>query len=420
VINENSKSFKNNISEEKESNLLSSSSNYVMEPFKENNKENILPNLLLPEEQKTNDLKLVDRFKEKENVTVQGSQNFKEAQIELSDCLDKLTLHKDLIEETFYNNLISKERFEIDPWKFLNNSNVVIRYNDSIYPVIAAIPLIISILAFNQEPSEEVMKSLLKNQEGGGFFNFFRSKKTDKEIIKIDRKKKSAKSFSSDNNANSGNVSPLKTTDEIIKTHILKEENENGLNIQNPPAPVILERKISVLKPKRTKTPSSDILKRLNLREGRNTISFTVSSRFQGEHTISSEIYLWNYDSKIIISDVDGTITRSDILGHILPMFGNDWSQNGVAELFSNIEKNGYKFLYLTARALCQSYTTQQYLKTLKQSKKRNNRQNEIYLPNGPILMSSDGLVSSFTREVLDKKPEVKLLNNSYNDSFTI
>ena len=404
---------------EVENNMLSSNSNYVMEPMKDVEKTQVIkePEKVNSNKSMTGSLINKDKDKDKDsnnaldNVENKSNNNNFLSQIELSNCLDKLLKNKDLTEEIFYDNTINKEEFYKDPWKILNNQNVVIRYNDSIYTVKAAIPLIVSILAFNQEPPEEVMKSLLKNQEGG-FFSFFSSKKNDNEIIKIDLKKKRPHSLSEYNGDTTGNNSPksefMKSDlDEMIKIHI-KNENEiietastQIISTNNNYSLKSLKKRNSV-KPKRTKTPSSDLLKRLNLKEGKNTISFTVTSRFQGEHTIGSEIYLWNHDSKIIISDVDGTITRSDILGHIFPIFGKDWSHTGVTELYSNIEKNGYKFLYLTARALCQSYTTQNYLKTLKQ--------NNINLPNGPILMSSDGLVSSFKREVIDKQPQVKFI----------
>ena len=48
----------------------------------------------------------------------------------------------------------------------------------------------------------------------------------------------------------------------------------------------------------------------------------------------------------------DGTITKSDVLGHILPIIGRDWAQSGVAQLFTQIQDNGYKMLYLSARAI--------------------------------------------------------------------
>jgi len=39
---------------------------------------------------------------------------------------------------------------------------------------------------------------------------------------------------------------------------------------------------------------------------------------------------LWNHTVKIVITDVDGTITKSDVLGMFLPIFGKDWSHKGV------------------------------------------------------------------------------------------
>jgi hypothetical protein len=51
---------------------------------------------------------------------------------------------------------------------------------------------------------------------------------------------------------------------------------------------------------------------------------------------------------RLLISDVDGTITRSDLLGHVLPAMGVDWSHAGITELFCNIVGNGYQ-----ARARC-------------------------------------------------------------------
>jgi len=69
-------------------------------------------------------------------------------------------------------------------------------------------------------------------------------------------------------------------------------------------------------------------------------------------------VFLWDYTTKIVISDVDGTITKSDVLGHVLPRFGNDWSHDGVADLFNKITDRGYQILYLSARAIGQADLT--------------------------------------------------------------
>jgi len=63
-----------------------------------------------------------------------------------------------------------------------------------------------------------------------------------------------------------------------------------------------------------------------------------------------------------VISDIDGTITKSDVLGHVLPFLGRDWSHPGVVSLYNNIENRGYKFLYLSSRPIGQAKYTKEYL----------------------------------------------------------
>lgn len=108
-------------------------------------------------------------------------------------------------------------------------------------------------------------------------------------------------------------------------------------------------------------------------------------------------IYLWRWDSKVVISDVDGTITRSDVLGQFMPLVGMDWSQIGVAHLFSAIKENGYHLLFLSARAISQAYLTRQFLFNL--------MQNGVGLPEGPVLTSPDGIFPSLFREVVRRAP---------------
>ena len=41
---------------------------------------------------------------------------------------------------------------------------------------------------------------------------------------------------------------------------------------------------------------------------------------------------------QVVVSDVDGTITKSDILGHIMYYVGRDWTHLGVANLYTSIK----------------------------------------------------------------------------------
>ncbi|CAO3621452.1 unnamed protein product [Cunninghamella echinulata] len=143
---------------------------------------------------------------------------------------------------------------------------------------------------------------------------------------------------------------------------------------------------------------TSEQLKHLKLNKGVNTISFSVTSAYQGTATCAAKIFYWDYDVSVVISDIDGTITKSDTLGHVFTMIGKDWTHNGVAKLYTDICNNGYKILYLTSRAIGQADYTRDYLKKVEQDK--------YQLPDGPVIMSPDRLFTSFHREVIMRKPE--------------
>lgn len=143
---------------------------------------------------------------------------------------------------------------------------------------------------------------------------------------------------------------------------------------------------------------SSEQIARLNLLDGANEVEFSVTTAYQGTTRCKCHIYKWRYDDKIVISDIDGTITKSDVLGHVLPIVGKDWAQSGVAQLFTKIKNNGYKLLYLSARAIGQARVTREYLRSIKQG--------DLSLPDGPLLLNPTSLISAFHREVIERKPE--------------
>ena len=278
----------------------------------------------------------------------------------LKDIVENSNKGSEVIEEIFLSKIISEEDFKEDPWNVLNNKNVVYYYDGNLLSQHEAIPLAMSLLIFNKPLPEETMTKLEKH-----------SKK--KFSLSFKNKKKLAK------------LAKIKITNSI--------DNEDKAQ-----AAIEKANSISIEKMKkkyRSFFPSSNQLQRMNLQIGRNEITFECANGTK----LKCDLYLWSSDSKIVISDIDGTITRSDVLGQLMPMIGKDWSHKGITELYTNIFRNGYKFVYLTARAICQSGTTKDYLNSLFIEEKG--------LPRGPLLMSPDGLFSSFKREVIDKEPHL-------------
>ncbi|ODQ81352.1 hypothetical protein BABINDRAFT_19062, partial [Babjeviella inositovora NRRL Y-12698] len=141
---------------------------------------------------------------------------------------------------------------------------------------------------------------------------------------------------------------------------------------------------------------TSEQLQYLLLKPGENDITYSVN---KGKAFLTSKLFLWKSNVPIVISDIDGTITKSDALGHVLTMIGRDWTHVGVARLFHDIHLNGYNVLYLTARSSGQADSTRAYLKTIDQD--------GIKLPPGPVILSPDRTMAALRREVILKKPEV-------------
>ena len=162
------------------------------------------------------------------------------------------------------------------------------------------------------------------------------------------------------------------------------------------PASVALN--ISPDSPERMFVLEDQELQLLGLTQGANAVEFSVTGK-RGKRSVTAWIYLWDYRTQIVVSDIDGTITRSNVLGHVLPKVNRDWSQKGVCQLFSKVRDRGYEVLYLTSRAIGQASSTRTYLSSL--------RQERCGLPPGPVITSPFRLFASIVREVITHKSEI-------------
>lgn len=143
---------------------------------------------------------------------------------------------------------------------------------------------------------------------------------------------------------------------------------------------------------RRTFLPTPAQLAALPLAPGRNTLDFVY-----GRERLRAYAYVLAPGARVVVSDIDGTVTRSDMLGHVLPRVGLDWSHGGIARLFTDVAANGYDVLYLSSRSIAQASATRDYLHSLDQGGDR--------LPPGPVLMSPDGLIPSLYRELVLRRP---------------
>jgi len=128
-----------------------------------------------------------------------------------------------------------------------------------------------------------------------------------------------------------------------------------------------------------------------------------VTSSDKKSKKLFANIFLWNYSDKIVISDIDGTITKSDIRGQILTLFGQQWYHDNIASLFAAIEERKYKIIYLSARSICQIDTTRNLIRSISQ--------NGCSMPKGPMILNPNQLFSAIQNEVVANKIDEKLVS---------
>ncbi|CAG2191472.1 LPIN [Mytilus edulis] len=312
--------------------------------------------------------------------------------------------------EKFMQKIVTFEDL-CDNFGMINNPDLVIRIEEKYYNWLTAAPMILAHLVFERDLPQSSLKKLTdeympkkKEKRTSGVSSWFSWGRSSKVIDQSQPQDKQAVQTSmSDSEIGTG-----KTTDEnstlsppyqpACKCICLADDDHTSSEADTDSDRNEAHKRVTSEVYKKTIRLDSDSIKKLNLQPGCNEIVYSVTTQFQGTKKCTSHIYLWRYDDKIIVSDIDGTITKSDVLGQILPIIGKDWSQSGVAQLYTSINTNGYKFLYLSARAIGQSKVTKDLLKSIKQ---------EVHvLPEGPLLLSPTSLVSAFHREVIEKKPE--------------
>uniref|UniRef100_A0A8C1NCW1 phosphatidate phosphatase n=1 Tax=Cyprinus carpio TaxID=7962 RepID=A0A8C1NCW1_CYPCA len=266
--------------------------------------------------------------------------------------------------EKFMEHLVKYQDFVNNPG-IVEDPNLVICINSKYYNWAVAAPMILSVQAFQKTLPKSTIEQLVKDKmpkKSGRWWFSWRRKDLNNIAVKL----------SSDDD---GSVSVRKNSEAMNTVQCISQMYRKSLRL------------------------TSEQIESLNLREGANTVVFSVTTQYQGTCRCEAAIYLWSYDDKIIISDIDGTITKSDALGHILPQLGKDWTHHGIAKLYHKIHQNGYKFLYCSARAIGMADITKGYLQWV-------NDQGTV-LPKGPVLLAPSSLFSALHREVIEKKPEV-------------
>nr|XP_051707322.1 phosphatidate phosphatase LPIN2 isoform X2 [Oryctolagus cuniculus] len=320
-----------------------------------------------------------------------------------------LSENGEISKEKFMEHIITYHEFAENPG-LIDNPNLVIRIYNRYYNWALAAPMILSLQVFQKSLPKATVESWVKDKmpKKSGRWWFWRKRESMTKQLPEAKEGKSEALPSSDLPSNTKEPANARPAEDDSSSDEGSQELEESIKVDPiPPEPLSHGSTTSYKKSLRL---SSDQIAKLKLHNGPNDVVFSITTQYQGTCRCAGTIYLWNWNDKIVISDIDGTITKSDALGQILPQLGKDWTHQGIAKLYHSINENGYKFLYCSARAIGMADMTRGYLHWV-------NDQGTI-LPRGPLMLSPSSLFSAFHREVIEKKPEkfkIECLNDIKN-----
>uniref|UniRef100_A0A3Q1AIL7 phosphatidate phosphatase n=1 Tax=Amphiprion ocellaris TaxID=80972 RepID=A0A3Q1AIL7_AMPOC len=299
-----------------------------------------------------------------------------------------LTDNKEITREQFLERAVSYQQFSENP-SLIDDPNLVVKIGNKYYNWNTAAPVMLAMQVYQKPLPQASVENIMKEKmpkKGGRWWFSWRSKNSDsKSVNSAGDRGESSLTMASVNRLKDESSS----SDEDHRS-----SNQVSGSCQSEP----LDQISGSICYKKTLRLTSEQLASLQLKEGPNDVVFSVTTQYQGTCRCHGTIYLWSWDDKIIISDIDGTITRSDTLGHILPTLGKDWTHQGIARLYHKVSLNGYKFMYCSARAIGMADMTRGYLHWV--------NERGTMLPMGPVLLSPSSLFSALHREVIEKKPE--------------
>ncbi|KAM9409601.1 phosphatidate phosphatase LPIN1 isoform 2-T2 [Pholidichthys leucotaenia] len=299
--------------------------------------------------------------------------------------------NKEITREQFLERAVSYQQFSENP-SIIDDPNLVVKIGTKYYNWNTAAPVMLAMQVYQKPLPQASVENIMKDKmpkKGGRWWFSWRSRNSDSKSESI------TETGGRDQEESSVTMSSVRRLKDESSSSDEDHRSSNPVSSSCQPEPLANSSGVCY---KKTLRLTSEQLASLQLKEGPNDVVFSVTTKYQGTCRCHGKIYLWSWNDKIVISDIDGTITRSDTLGHILPTLGKEWTHQGIARLYHRVSLNGYKFMYCSARAIGMADMTRGYLHWV--------NERGTMLPMGPVLLSPSSLFSALHREVIEKKPE--------------
>lgn len=142
--------------------------------------------------------------------------------------------------------------------------------------------------------------------------------------------------------------------------------------------------------------PDEIVFSLLNITPGENNL--ICKHRLTG---VVEEVSIWQLDvsTKLVVMDIDGTITRSNVKGYFETVYLGVFTyiHEGIVDFLLHLEeKHGFKIIYLTSRPMIHKKETSAFLRGIVDQKGNK-------IPPGPVFLNKDKIIQAIYREVIAK-----------------
>ncbi|PIA46333.1 hypothetical protein AQUCO_01500094v1 [Aquilegia coerulea] len=242
----------------------------------------------------------------KDALTMKDTQVWEEFINMLTNSTVEISLCKHLLYEGMGSDAASKafdtEKLDLEKCaslgpQFMKNDNLIVRIGGRYFPWDAAASYILEMISLGRdqilEPGGMIAVDLVNKTIGGepsgtdvapgGSWTLWPFSRRSRTISPVQP--------APDGTSDADGVNALES---------LSDATPN----KSPEVLTVAKKKVKSI------VPTTEQLATLNLKEGRNVITFTFSTAMLGKQQVDARIYLWKWNTRIVISDVDGTITR--------------------------------------------------------------------------------------------------------------
>lgn len=135
------------------------------------------------------------------------------------------------------------------------------------------------------------------------------------------------------------------------------------------------------------------------LRSGKNPIRYLLLDNQKVIGVAHANIFLWTHQDRIVVMDIDGTITKSNARGVFDTIITETYKycHEGVCQLLSRLKQQiNTQILYVTSRPIGLATHTRRFLAHLEQE--------SVRLPEGPLLGFGGSISELLIMELISKK----------------